>query len=248
MSEPLNIALDRQSMVPLYYQLKEQLLQQIQSGALQSGDLLPSETEMCQTYGLSRGTVRQAINMLAEKGYVIKERGKGTCVRRPSLNHDLLGDYSFGMGILKQGLTLKTQTLHKEIIPGTKSISDRLEIDRKAEVLHLIRIRWANEEPWIYEETYLEAAAFPGLAEHDFDKELLTKILVQDYHVHLARVFAFVEPTMITEKYAKLLQLKKDLPALVMDRVIYQQNNKPAFYSHALIRGDRCRYYFNVTR
>ena len=162
MSEPLNIALDRQSMVPLYYQLKEQLLQQIQSGALQSGDLLPSETEMCQTYGLSRGTVRQAINMLAEKGYVIKERGKGTCVRRPSLNHDLLGDYSFGMGILKQGLTLKTQTLQKEIIPGKKSISDRLEIDRKAEVLHLIRIRWANEEPWIYEETYLEAAAFPG--------------------------------------------------------------------------------------
>ena len=49
---------------------------------------------------------------------------------------------------------------------------------------------------------------------------------------------------MITEKYAKLLQLKKDLPALVMDRVIYQQNNKPAFYSHALIRGDRCRYYY----
>ena len=73
--------------------------------------------------------------MLAEKGYVIKERGKGTCVRRPSLNHDLLGDYSFGMGILKQGLTLKTQTLQKEIIPGKKSISDRLEIDRKARVL-----------------------------------------------------------------------------------------------------------------
>lgn len=248
MSELLNVVLDRQSMVPLYYQLKEQILKQIQSGVLKSGDLLPSETEMCQTYGVSRGTVRQAVNMLAEKGYVVKERGKGTCIRRPSLNHDLLGDYSFGMGILKQGLTLKTQTLLKEIIPGKKSISDRLEIDKKAEVLHLIRIRWANEEPWIYEETYLEAAAFPGLEGRDFGKELLTKILVQDYNIQLDRVFAFVEPTMITEKYARLLQLQQDLPALVMDRVIYQQNNKPAFYSHALIRGDRCRYYFNVTR
>ena len=248
MSELLNVVLDRQSMVPLYYQLKEQILKQIQSGVLKSGDLLPSETEMCQTYGVSRGTVRQAVNMLAEKGYVVKERGKGTCIRRPSLNHDLLGDYSFGMGILKQGLTLKTQTLLKEIIPGKKSISDRLEIDKKAEVLHLIRIRWANEEPWIYEETYLEAAAFPGLEGRDFDKELLTKILVQDYNIQLDRVFAFVEPTMITEKYARLLQLQQDLPALVMDRVIYQQNNKPAFYSHALIRGDRCRYYFNVPR
>ena len=248
MSELLNVVLDRQSMVPLYYQLKEQILKQIQSGVLKSGDLLPSETEMCQTYGVSRGTVRQAVNMLAEKGYVVKERGKGSCIRRPSLNHDLLGDYSFEMGILKQGLTLKTQTLLKEIIPGKKSISDRLEIDKKAEVLHLIRIRWANEEPWIYEGTYLEAAAFPGLEGRDFDKELLTKILVQDYNIQLDRVFAFVEPTMITEKYARLLQLQQDLPALVMDRVIYQQNNKPAFYSHALIRGDRCRYYFNVTR
>lgn len=244
----LDITLDRQSMVPLYYQLKEQIYHLIQTGVLKSGDLLPSESELCDTFGLSRGTVRQAINMLAEKGYVTKERGKGTCVRRPSLNHDLLGDYSFGMGIRKQGLTLKTQTLLKEVIPGKRSITDRLEIDKKSEVIHLIRIRWADEEPWIYEENYLEAAAFPGLEQRNFDTELLTEILVQDYNINLTRVSAFVEPTIINEKYAKLLDLDAGLPALVMDRVIYQHDNKPAIYSHALIRGDRCRYYFSVTR
>lgn len=244
----MNITLDRASMVPLYYQLKEQIYEQIKSGELKSGDLLPSESELCETYKLSRGTVRQAINMLAEKGYVVRERGKGTCVRRPSLNHDLLGDYSFGLGIKRQGLTLKTQTLLVEVIPGKKSVTDRLQLDKKANVIHLIRIRWADDEPWIYEETYLEADSYPGLEDYDFDKDLLTDILVEKYHVNLTQVSAYVEPTIINAKYAELLQIKEGLPALVMDRVIFQEGNLPAFYSHALIRGDRCRYYFNVTR
>lgn len=112
----MDIILDRKSVVPLYYQLKEQLYDKIKSGELPSGSLLPSETELCDTYGLSRGTVRQAINMLAEKGYVTRERGKGTCVRRPTLNHDLLGDYSFGLGIRKLGLKLKNIPLVVEVV------------------------------------------------------------------------------------------------------------------------------------
>lgn len=244
----MNIKLDRNSMVPLYYQLKEQIYEKIRSGELKSGDLLPSESELCEAYHLSRGTVRQAITILAEKGYLVRERGKGTCVKHPSLNHDLLGDYSFGVGIKRQGLTLKNQPLLVEVIPGRRSITDRLEIPKKSEVIHLIRIRWADDEPWIYEENYLDAKAYLGLEKYDFEKSLLVDILVQDYHVNLTQVSAFVEPTIINEKYAELLQIKEGLAALVMDRVIYQEGNKPAFYSHAVIRGDRCRYYFKVTR
>lgn len=244
----LDIILDRKSVVPLYYQLKEQLYDKIKSGELPSGSLLPSETELCDTYGLSRGTVRQAINMLAEKGYVIRERGKGTCVRRPTLNHDLLGDYSFGLGIRKLGLKLKNIPLVVEVVPGKRRIADRLEIPQKADILHIARIRGAGDEPWIYEETYLESAAFPGLEESDFANELLSEILVERYHASMGRIAAYVEPTLINEKYAKLLNLEEKQAALVMDRVIFGENNKPLFYSYAVIRGDRCRYYFNVTR
>lgn len=240
--------IDKHSKVPLYHQLNINILESIKAGILKPGDFLPSEEEICQMTGLSRGTVRQAINNLVEKGRVIRERGKGTQIKPPTLNHDLIGDFSFAKGIKKIGINPITKVLDKKIVVGKKGVTDRLNVKKKSKVLKLSRLRYADKEPWIYEVTYLAVEKYPGIEEHNFEEQSLVDILAKKYNTVLSQINAFVEPTIIDEKFANLLEVGKGIPALVIDRVLFNEEGKPAVYSHAYIRGDRCRYYFNVSR
>ena len=244
----IDIAINRNSVVPLYYQLKESMIDQIRQGILNPGDALPSESEFCRQFGLSRGTVRQAFSILAEQGYISKERGRGTFVRVPTLNHDLMGDYSFGLGIQKLGLKHESCVKIQKVTPCIARVAERLHLSRKESVFHLYRIRCANGEPWICEDCYLPAALCPGIESLDFSTQLLTDVLVRTYKLVPASINAYVEPVALSDTYARELQVHVGLPALVMDRVISDKHGVPLIYSHAVVRGDRCRYYFSVKR
>lgn len=240
--------LDKYSKIPLYYQLNEQILDNIKSGMLKPGDYLPSEEEMCNNLGLSRGTVRQAINNLAEKGYVFRERGKGTQIKPPTLNHDLVGDFSFAKGIRKLGMIPTTKVLEASIGVGKKGITDRLNLNSKAKVFKLSRVRLADNEPWIYEDAYLSADKFPGIEKFDYESNLIIDVLDTEYRTILTNINAYVEPIILDKKFAEILDVKEGISGLVMDRVLFAEESKPIVYSHACIRGDRCRYYFKIAR
>lgn len=77
--------IDKQAPIPLYYQLKQQILRHISEGTLQFGDLLPSEAEICEKLKISRPTVRQAMGDLTAEGYLTRQKGKGTFVARPKI-------------------------------------------------------------------------------------------------------------------------------------------------------------------
>ena len=173
----INYHIDKYSKVPLYHQLIENILESIRLGKLKPGDFLPPEEEICQLTGTSRGTVRQAINSLVDKGHVIRERGKGTQIKPPTLNHDLVGDFSFANGIKKIGLVPSTKVLSTEVIPGRNGVTGRLALAKKEMVFKMKRIRCADNEPWLYETTYISEEKFPGIHEFDFEANLLIDIL-----------------------------------------------------------------------
>lgn len=244
----VKIELNELNKIPFYYQITEYLHDQIKKGDFNPGDSLPPERELCEQFGVSRGTIRQAINILAIKGFVRRKQGKGTVITHPTLEHDLIGDYSFGKGMIKQGLKCTSKVLAISVIEGKKAITTRLKLPGKARLIKISRIRYANDEPWIIEDSYLPEKQFPGLYNLDFTSHLLVENLVYSYNTLLSRVEAFVEPTIAEEDYAELLGLKIGSPALVLDRVLFNDKNEPVVYSHAFIRGDRCRYYFKVSR
>lgn len=240
------LELNEESKTPLYHQMSEQICSAIESGRLKPGDPLPSERELCEKYGVSRGTVRQAIQSLANLGYIVKKQGKGTVIKHPTLNHDLIGDYSFGAGMLKQGIKIKSIVIFSDVVVGRKSINSRLKLGNKSNLVKILRIRCANEEPWIIEHSYLSAEAFPGLQTLDLASGLLVDYLATNYGTRIARVEAFIEPTVADENHAALLGVKVGSPALVLDRILYDGNGIPVVYSQAFVRGDRCRYYFKT--
>jgi len=244
----LNLNIDDNSKLPLYYQLSEQIHEQIREGHLKPGDTLPSEREICEKYNLSRGTIRQAINLLVNKGYVSRKQGKGTIIKHPALDHDLIGDYSFGKGMIRQGLMISSTVLFAGVMVGKKRITNRLNLESKSRIIKISRIRRANDEPWIIEDSYLPENRFPGLDTYDYTSRLLVDVLADFYHTRLSRIEAFIEPTLAEENHSRLLGIGEGSPALVLDRVLYDDKNKPVVYSQAFVRGDRCRYYFKVNR
>lgn len=244
----LKIKLDDNSKLPLYHQLTEQIYELIQQGALKPGDVLPSEREICEKYNVSRGTVRQAINILVSKGYVSRKQGKGTVIKHPALDHDLIGDYSFGKGMIRQGLKISSIVLFSDVTIGKKRMTNRLGLHSKSKLIRISRIRCANDEPWIIEDSYLPEDKFSGLDSYDFTSCLLVEVLASHYCTRLARIEAYIEPTLAEDNHSRLLGIEVGSPALVLDRVLYDEKNTPVVYSQAFVRGDRCRYYFKVNR
>ena len=244
----VKIELNELNKIPFYYQITEYLYDQIKKGNFNPGDSLPPERELCEKFGVSRGTIRQATNILAMKGFVRRKQGKGTVIAHPTLEHDLIGDYSFGKGMIKQGLKCASEVLFIGAIEGKKGITNRLKLPSKERLIKISRIRYANDEPWIIEDSYLPEKQFPGLHKLDFASRLLVENLAYSYNTLLSRIEAFVEPTLANEDSAKILGIKIGSPALVLDRVLFNDKNEPVVYSHAFIRGDRCRYYFKVSR
>jgi len=245
---PIKIKLSENSKLPLYYQLTEQIYDMILEGTLKPGDVLPSEREICEKYNVSRGTVRQAINILVNKGYVNRKQGKGTVIKHPTLDHDLIGDYSFGKGMIRQGLRISSKVLSSGVIIGKKRMTNRLSLNSKAKLIKISRIRCANDEPWIIEDSYLPEGRFSGLDTYDFTSRLIVDVLADFYNTRLTRIEAFIEPTLAQDNHSKLLDIEAGSPALVLDRVLYDEKSIPVVYSQAFVRGDRCRYYFKINR
>ena len=121
--------IDKQAPIPLYYQLKQQILRHISEVTLQFGDLLPSEAEICEKLKISRPTVRQAMGDLTAEGYLTRQKGKGTFVARPKIQGGFFQKLqSFEEEMRQRGLVPSTRVLRLALIDGDSRSCDALGI------------------------------------------------------------------------------------------------------------------------
>src|ERR1700712_2464987 len=146
--------LDRSSPVPLYYQVSQQIEQAISSGELGPGARLDNEISLADQFGLSRPTMRRAIQELGDKGLLVRKRGVGPQVvhgqvTRPVELTSLYDDLTRGHQ------APRTTLLVNEIVPASETVSGFLDVPVGAKVLRLRRLRFANAEPLAILENYL---------------------------------------------------------------------------------------------
>lgn len=129
------MVIDRNSPVPLYYQLKQQM-EKIEKGEWKPGDSVPTEQELQQSYNLSRTTVRQALAemVMVMEGRLIRQRGRGTYVAQPKFQHDPLRHRGIGQYLLEQGLTPGWKVLDARYIAALAEIAASLHLSRNARV------------------------------------------------------------------------------------------------------------------
>lgn len=244
------IQLDKNIPIPLYYQLKKQVLNLIESGDLKTGDILPPENELCDLLQISRPTIRQAYGELVAEGYLVRFKGKGTFVAKPKIEDQFLSKLeSFEQEMVSKGMKPRTEVLELRKLSGKTDALERLELKLNATVIHLSRLRFADNYPMVFVDTYIPYEPYEGLLDVDFQKNSLYAVLESLYHVRVNRVYREIEAVNAQRHEAELLQIAPNKAIHLVKTVAYAgESPKPVEFSVARYRGDRSKFSVEVSR
>lgn len=215
--------LNKQSPVPLYSQLYTRLAERISSGELKAGDRLPPERELAESMNVSRITARQAIDALAEKGLVYREQGRGTFVAEPKM-HGLIGFTSFSEDLRQRGFHPSSHILVQELKTVAEQDQKILKLESDELALHLVRVRMADDRPVAIQSALIPHRLCPGLENIDLHDQSLYSVLREEYDIHPAWTEAELEAISATAEQARLLNLEKGDPVLVVHGITYSDS------------------------
>jgi GntR family transcriptional regulator len=230
--------IDRRKHIPLYIQLKNEILEKIRDGVWEIDSQLPTEKEFMEKYELGRATVREAISRLVTEGYVYKKHGVGTFVARkmPSLGFEPL--ISLTSSLKARGINPRNSIEVEKLIVPDKKLKKKLKNIKSNEYFYLRRLRYAEEKPLAVEESYFseEYKNFKG----KFDLTgSLAKILLEEMKITIDKVEQIIVPRMATKKEQEDLFIDDNTLVLDLERWIYINNiEEPFYYVKFIIPGN----------
>jgi GntR family transcriptional regulator len=202
---------------PHYRQIEQALRERI--ATLRPGDRLPSDTDLCAEFGVSRMTARNAMERLAADGMIRREPGRGSFVTAPPAHRRANRLMTFTQEMRRAGRTPSSRLLTREIRPSTPDEAARLDIPVHQPVVHLQRLRMADDEPIALESTVLIGACADAVMTADVEGGSLHEILGRAGFV-LRRGTGTVSAAAATADDARWLGLRSGEPLLVERRVI----------------------------
>jgi GntR family transcriptional regulator len=219
----------------------------IESGRLAVGDRLPSERELAAWVGVSRLTARAALDSLARRGLL--ERGvgrRGTSVARNKLIHDLGEFAGFTEMAQRQGLaaTARIRAVHE--LPAPAAVADVLEIGQGDNVYRIARVRYADDEPVAFEDSWIPAAQFPGLLDQDL-RGSLYKLMRDVYDSAPVRATERLEATIAGPEHAEALGVARGAPLMLIERVAYTAEGAAVEFARDHYRSDRAQFVVDVS-
>lgn len=226
----------------LYYQLVDTLKERIETQMIPHDKLL-SERELCQYYGVSRTTVRLALQELESQGYIYKKHGKGTFVSDLSNKcSSLAGAYSFTEEMLALGRTPKTIILEFRKIEANKQLAKILNLSLGEAVFKIKRLRLADDIPLMVERSYLPAKLFIGLDLPLLKSKPLYDVFLQDYEHHIQVAEEKFYASIVQKKDAEPLGISDGAPILHLKRTTYNTKNEVIEYTESVARADQFHY------
>lgn len=245
---PKVIELEKQSPIPLYYQVEEFLRKWI-SENMKPGDMLPSEEELCEKFQVSRTVIRQALNILVNKGIIERQRGKGTVVSRPKINEYLVSKLTgFYEDMQSQGLKPVTKVLRQELVKADEMLGYYLNLDPEEEVILIQRLRFVNDEPLLVVSTYLPYKLCPDLLKESLEDKSLYDLLENKYGFRFVWGERSIEAMSASKEDAKFLQVKTGSPLILLKSITYIKGDIPIEYYEAKHRADRSKFLTRLFR
>jgi GntR family transcriptional regulator len=239
--------IDKNSPLPIYYQLEENIKHLIESGQILPGDSILSEREMSEKYKISRMTVRQAITNLVNKGYLIREKGKGTFVSDKKFEQNLHGLTSFSEDMLSRGLTPGNQILSFEKTNAEPDIQKKLSLNENDLIYQIRRVRLANNQPMALETSFLSVDLVPGLNPEILEQSLY-QYIEDELKLNIGHATQTIESSIVNKEEIKYLNLKKGDPVLLMERETYLNDGTPLELVKSSYRADKYRFSIDIVR
>ena len=227
---------------PLYQQLYEYFKRLILNGTLQEGDQMLPEIQICEAMDLSRSTVRKTMDKLIEDGLILRRRGKGSYVTSHKLRRQINYLYNFSenmesIGVHPSSIVLECKVLKK----APKEIREILRLhSENPSVFLLKRIRLADGEPILCENTYIPYHLCPGIQKLRFSSQSLYTVLLERYLLEPYRATESIEAVFLSDQDKELLECTEDIPGFKISRVSYLESGEIFEYTTSLTRADKC--------
>ncbi len=238
--EPI-VAIDRNSYEPAYAQLVRILLGQIAAGVYRPGDRLPSEAQLCERYGVSPMTVRRVVNILASRGVVVAEQGRGTFVKPLELS-----TATFDLDSLRQlfrddgGSRVKLSEVR--IASATERTARKLAIEVGDRTVYIRRLIFQGEEPVLLHREHVIYDPARPIIEAEMEVTALRGLFSGGGESDLKRGDLAIDVTALTEIEAALLNSRAGVPAFRLEHIFYDFDDHPVSWGWFICTGDRLRF------
>lgn len=233
--------------LPLYQRLRDEIAAQIASHVWRAGEAIPTEAELAARHKVAIGTVRKAIQTLADDGLVERFQGRGTFVRRPSFDSSLFRFLRFH-GPDGRHVVPESRILERVSLKGPDEVTKALQVPAGSEVIRLLRQRSIGGRPVLVEEIWLPKARFEPLLSMSDDE--FGALLYPTYESRCGEIVASAEETLTVEAlappYAAILALPAGSPVVVIERLAFDYHGDPLEWRRSRAPASTFRYHIEI--
>lgn len=238
----------RHGTVPLYQQVADRLRRQIAVGDYFVGARLPSEDALCRTFGVSRITIRAALAQLVDAQLLRRERGKGTFVAAPPVEHQLIRLTDFVEDMAAAGLRATSRVLLLREEPAPEAVAVELGLAVGTPVVRLDRQRFADGNPIAVDSSHLPLRFGHLLDDSRLAEETIYQQLERRYGIVIAAGTFVVEAADAPAEIAHALGVRKGASTLLVHRTARTEIGEAVFYQRRYYRADRVRFRLELRR
>jgi GntR family transcriptional regulator len=208
--------------------------------ALGIGQAIPSERQLTADLGVSRLTVRAALDELVRDGYLVRRRGSGTFVSEPKIAQELTMT-SFTEDMQSRGMSPASRTLELKIVPAGAQLGRLLHVSPSEPVMVAKRLRLADHETMAIETLHVRESLVPDLTAADLQEHSFYELLRKRYVTTIAGGVQTIEPTVTDEEESEALGIPLHSPAFLFERVSRDSSGEVVEFVRSVYRGDRYR-------
>lgn len=227
--------LKRQSPTPIFQQITDWMREKIESGEWEDNHKLMAETDLAEKLGVSRGTIRKAIEQLMSERLLVRIHGKGTFVRSKILLEQkptwrLAG---FSRDLISRGIPYSTEVLNKQIITAPVDIQEILKISPDEKIFNMLRLRKINDQPVLLIENHIVYTYCQGVEEIDFSENQLYVTLENKFGIQFEWAKRTYKSVTADKRIAKALNLSQHAPIMFLEELYHNQENTAVEYTRA---------------
>lgn len=242
------IIINKRSPIPAYNQLIDIIYNQVRNRELLPNEMLPSETELCKMYSISRTTVREALRRLTRDGLLYTIKGKGTFVAEPKLDQIMIKIPDFYEDMAVRGLKPDVKVIDIRVIKANQLVSEKLMIPLNENVFRIKRLFLADNKPYVLEKKFIvcmDCKVLNSCREEDLTNikdQSVFDVLAGKCHICNDYAHVSIEATTIRPDEARYLEVSAGTVAFYVDLVAFKKDDTPCGWIASVYRGDLYRF------